>query len=164
MALTDTHGRACAHTGRGTHRHTHTGARVHTRAGGHLHPTLGSSDFTAASTVGTYLLFPPHGAVGSDGGGGKQRPLSSYLRWEARCGPSGARLRCQLSLSGLLRWPRARSGKGWVHFLGSAIPVGRRRKVIHMKVVGFCYHIYCEHPVGSLAVSKQNAKWSLDEG
>ena len=32
-----------------------------------------------------------------------------------------------------------------------------------MKEVGFCYHIYCEHPVGSLAVSKENARWSLDE-
>ena len=146
-----------------THTHTHTRAFVRTHGlGDTCTPpwVLLISQLPAQSECICCSLYTgPWGMRGK----GKQRLLSSYLRWEAHCGPSGARLQCQLSLSDLLRWPRARSGKGWVHFLGSAIPVGRGRKVIHMKVAGFCYHIYCDRPVWSLAERKQNAQWSLDE-
>ena len=74
---------------------------MHTRAGGHLHPTLGSSDFTAASTVGMYLLFPPHGAVGSDGGGGEAEAaqLLPALRSTLRA------VGCQATMPTLFEWP-----------------------------------------------------------
>lgn len=77
---------------------THTHGR--TWVGGHLHPTLGSSDFTAASTVGACLLLPQHGAVGSEGERkAEAAQLLPALRSTLRA------VGCQATMPTLFEWP-----------------------------------------------------------
>lgn len=87
-------------SGLNTHTHTYAHARAHTWVGGHLHPTLGSSDFTAASTVRMHLLLPLHGAVGNEGKGkAEAAQFLPALRSTLRA------VGCQATMPTLFEWP-----------------------------------------------------------